>query len=94
MSKRFAIEVLDVNEPPVSISLSSAVIHENASLQSIVGTLSAEDRDAVQRLTFSLDDSADGKFALENKSSCFNSTSGGTRCQTLLKVIFCCFINF
>ena len=71
----------------MSITLGVAVVQENASLRSIVGTLSAIDRDAVQRLTFMLDDNAGGKFALKNKSSCFNSTGGGTHCQTHLQVI-------
>ena len=86
ISKRFAIEVLNVNEPPVSIMLSTAVVQENSSRGTSVGTLIAVDKDAVQTLTFNMDDSTGGKFALDKNQTCTNSTSGGTWCQTRLLV--------
>ena len=65
MTKNFSIIVLDVNEPPVSITLSWKSVPENSKPGTRVGTLSATDSDAVQILTFKLDDDAAGKFSLE-----------------------------
>lgn len=85
MTKNFSIIVLDVNEPPVSITLSSKSVPENSKPKTRVGTLSATDSDAVQKLTFKLDDDAAGKFSLEANTSCQN-TSTKTRCSTGLSV--------
>ena len=85
MTKNFSIIVLDVNEPPVSITLSSQSVPENSKSGTRVGTLSATDSDAVQILTFKLDDDAAGKFSLEANTSCQN-TSIGTDCTTGLLV--------
>lgn len=85
MTKNFSIIVLDVNEPPVSITLSWKSVPENSKPGTRVGTLSATDSDAVQILTFKLDDDAAGKFSLEANTSCQNKSTG-TRCSTGLLV--------
>ena len=66
MEKSFVIEVLDVNEPPVSIhftdqdgqlsfSQDHAHVNENSTIGTIVGSLKATDKDASQNLAFNLD---------------------------------------
>ena len=86
MTKLFAISVLDVNEAPVSIVLSSSNVKENSKPGTLVGTLIATDTDAVQNLTFKLDDDAGGKFSLQSNSSCQSISPNGTRCTTELLV--------
>lgn len=86
MTKKFSISVLDVNEAPVSIVLSSSDVNENSKLGTLVGTLMAIDTDAVQNLTFNLDDDAGRKFSLQSNSSCQSISPNGTRCTTELLV--------
>ena len=86
MTKKFSITVLDVNEAPVSIVLSQKSVQENSKPGTRVGILSATDSDAVQKLTFKLDDDAGGKFILQANTSCQSLNSTGTRCTTGLLV--------
>ncbi|XP_068740239.1 protocadherin Fat 4-like [Montipora capricornis] len=85
MNKNISISVVDVNEAPVSIALSSESVPENLKLGTSVSTITATDFDAVQNLTFSLDDDAAGKFAVKSKASC-QTLAKGTRCVTALLV--------
>lgn len=86
MTKNFSIVVLDVNEAPVSIVLDQQSVQENSIPGTRVGTLTATDTDAVQNLTFKLDDDAGGKFSLQPNTSCQNLPSTGTRCTIDLVV--------
>ena len=86
MTKNFSIVVVDVNEAPVSIVLDQQRVQENSKPGTRVGTLTATDTDAVQNLTFKLDDDAVGKFSLQPNTSCQNLASTGTRCTTDLVV--------
>lgn len=86
MTKNFSIVVLDVNEAPVSIVLDPKSVQENSKTGTRVGTLTATDKDAVQNLTFKLDDDAGGKFSLQSNTSCQHLASSGTRCITELLV--------
>ena len=86
MTKNFSITVVDVNEAPVSIVLSQKSVPENSKPGTRVGILSATDSDAVQNLTFRLDDDAAGKFSLQPNSSCQSLSPIGTRCTTGLLV--------
>src|SRR5581483_11844743 len=52
--KAFTITVLDVNEPPTSITLSPATVQENLPPGTTVGSLSATDPDAGASATFTL----------------------------------------
>jgi hypothetical protein len=81
MEKVFTIEVLDVNEAPVRIQITStgaqmsfpvnnARVKENSPLNTVIGTLIALDYDSNQNLTFRLDDDANGKFVLDSTSKC------------------------
>ena len=95
------IMIEDVNESPTMIELVStngqlkfpknaARVNENSPAGTIVGTLTAYDQDAVESLTFSLDNDADGAFAVESSTSCSNASVNGTSphtvCSALLKV--------
>lgn len=86
MTKNFSIVVLDVNEAPVSIVLDPKTVQENSKPGTVVGTLSATDTDAVQNLTFKLDDDSAGKFTLQPNTSCQTPSSSGTQCTTDLLV--------
>ena len=62
----FYLSVLDVNDPPLGVSLSPTGIAEDRPLHSVVGTLTAVgDQDQNERQTFTLVDDADGAFAIE-----------------------------
>lgn len=86
MTRNFSIIVLDVNEAPVSIELTRNSVLENSRLGAVVGILSAKDKDAVQSLTFKLDDDSSGKFSLPSNVTCLNSSLSGTLCTTNLSV--------
>ena len=96
MEKSFTIEVLDVNEAPISINITcqggqlsfpdgNAQIRENSASGTKIGTLEAFDYDAGQTLTFYLDDDAGGKFKLASRANCqsiTNITGVNTKCTT------------
>lgn len=100
MEKSFTVEVLNVNEAPVSINITSAggqltfpdghaQIRENSANGTKIGTLEALDYDRVQLLTFKLDDDAGGKFKLGRSPSCQNITNIpgiNTKCITDLQL--------
>ena len=86
MTKRFSIVVLNVNEAPVAISLSSKQVKENSKAGTVVGTVTATDTDAVQTLAFTLDDDGNGKFSLQGSPSCQANPQNGTTCTDTLLV--------
>ena len=100
MEKSFTIEVLDVNEAPININITSqggllsfpdghAQIRENSASGTKIGTLEAFDYDAVQNLTFNLDDDASGEFKLASRANCQSITNipgVNTKCTTDLLV--------
>ena len=98
MEKSFTIEVLDVNEAPSRMNITSqgsqlsfqdghAQIRENSAPGTKIGTLEAFDYDAGQNLTFNLDDDAGGKFKLGSRTNCWSITNipgVNTKCTTNL----------
>lgn len=54
VEKQFSINVLDTNEPPTDIDLSSNTVPENAGANAIVGNLSTIDPDAANSHVYSL----------------------------------------
>ena len=96
MEKSFAIEVLDVNEAPSRINITSqggqlsfpdgnAQIRENSASGTKIGTLEAFDYDALQTLIFNIDDDAGGKFKLGSRANCQSITNipeVNTKCTT------------
>ena len=67
--KSFVITVLDVNEAPTNIALSSTSIAENAGANAVVGTLSTTDVDAGETFTYTLvsgdGDADNGAFSID-----------------------------
>lgn len=97
IAKDFIIIIEDVNESPTKIDFVSkggqlsfpknaARINENSPAGTVVGTLIAHDEDAVERLSFSLDDDAKGAFMVDSSSSCSNTTVNGSSLQTVCSV--------
>lgn len=101
ISKDFYILIEDVNESPTHIELTSnggqsifpknaAIVKENSPAGAVIGTLTAYDEDAVEGLTFSLDNDGSGAFSVDGTVSCSNTSANGTTpstvCSTLLKV--------
>ena len=101
MEKDFTIEVLDVNEAPVHVNMTSQGgqlafpkgaprVNENSPRGStVVGTVEALDQDAVQTLAFKLDDDAGGRFALGSSPVCQRVTNLPgikTKCTAVLQV--------
>jgi Ca2+-binding RTX toxin-like protein len=64
LHKSFAIRVIDVAEPPSSLTLSGGVVAENAAAGAVVGTLIGVDADHGDKLSYALTDNAGGAFAL------------------------------
>jgi len=100
MEKSFTIEVMNVNEAPISINITSqggqltfpdghAQIRENSATGTVIGKLQALDQDAVQTLVFRLDDDAGGAFTLGSSAGCQTITNipgVNTRCTIDLKL--------
>ena len=70
----------------MSFPKNAARINENSPVGTVVGTLIAHDEDAVERLSFSLDDDAKGAFMVDSSSSCSNTTVNGSSLQTVCSV--------
>ena len=83
MNRIFVIEVLNVNEPPVTIILKNNVlkVNENSAIGTVVGVLEAHDEDAGQSLTISLDDDAGGRFKAGKSVTCSSTKSISVRWQ-------------
>ena len=71
----FNISVNDVNDQPRGLQLSNYKVSENASINTIVGNLSATDEDAGQKLSFSLVDDDNGRFGLDNNGGIYKAKS-------------------
>lgn len=63
--KAFTIAVTNANEAPTAIALSATAVLEGAPNGSVVGLLSRTDPDAGDTGTYSLDDSAGGRFGVQ-----------------------------
>ncbi len=62
--KIFTINLIDINEAPTELTLSSNSVVENATNGTIVGTISGTDLDTGDSLTYALTDAAGGRFAI------------------------------
>ena len=63
-----SLQVIDVNDPPTSISLLSERIYENATAGTVVGVMQAQDEDANQSHYFQLI-SSQGMFRITGYST-------------------------
>ena len=99
MEKSFTVEVLDVNEAPIGINITSqggqlpfaqghAQVKENSPRDTVIGTVVAFDSDSVQSLTFRLDDDARGRFMLGSSvsSQTINIPGIKTKCSMSLRL--------
>ncbi|MBP1807042.1 N,N-dimethylformamidase beta subunit family domain-containing protein [Rubellimicrobium aerolatum] len=64
VTRATTVTVTNVNEAPTALALSAATVAENAAAGQVVGTLAGTDPDAGAALTYSLVDSAGGRFAI------------------------------
>ena len=63
-TEQFTITVADVNEAPTNVTLGPKTVKENSAGGTLVGTLGAKDPDAGSTQTYSLVDSAGGRFQI------------------------------
>ncbi len=64
----FTINLTNVNEAPTDLTLSANSVAENATTGTVVGTVSGTDPDASDTTTYSLTDTAGGRFAINSAS--------------------------
>ena len=62
----FTINLTNVNETPTDLSLSAHTVAENAANGTVVGTVSGTDPDSGDTKTYSLTDSAGGRFTIDS----------------------------
>ena len=89
-TKTFRILVIDVNEPPVNITINpiQPAIFENAQIGSSVCTIEAYDSDFVNYLNLTLDIDSGGLFAVSKNQTCYNQNGNAakTKCTADLLV--------
>ncbi|MBS0152902.1 MAG: cadherin domain-containing protein, partial [Nitrospira sp.] len=64
----FTINLTNVNEAPTDLSLSANTVTENAMTGTVVGTVTGTDPDAGDTKTYSLIDTAGGRFAIDSST--------------------------
>ena len=86
----FTIVVVDVNEPPVNITINpeQPIIVENASVGTSVCTIEAYDSDFITSLNLTLDIDAGGLFKVNDSQICQRTNVNGakTKCTAALLV--------
>jgi VCBS repeat-containing protein len=70
------INVTPVNDAPTDLSLSANTVAENAANGTVVGTVSGTDPDAGDSMTYSLTDSAGGRFAIDSSTGVITVANG------------------
>ena len=63
--QNFTINITDINEAPTALALDNTAVAENATNGSAVGTVTGSDPDAGETLTYTLTDTAGGRFAID-----------------------------
>jgi len=72
----FAINLTNVNEAPTSITLSGDTVVENAANGIVVGTVNAVDPDSGDTKTYTLTNSAGGRFAINSSTGVLTVANG------------------
>ncbi|MGE0468789.1 MAG: cadherin domain-containing protein [Nitrospira sp.] len=72
----FTINLTNVNETPTDLSLSANTVAENAANGTVVGTLSGTDPDSGDTKTYSLTDTAGGRFAINSSTGVITVSDG------------------
>ena len=67
-TETFTIALTNVNEGPSDLSLSASTVAENATTGTVVGTVSGTDPDADDTKSYSLTDTAGGRFAINSET--------------------------
>ncbi|XP_028399271.1 protocadherin Fat 4-like [Dendronephthya gigantea] len=98
LTRNFIIEVLNVNEAPVTVNFTgpqTPEVFENTTTGKIVGTLLALDTDANQDLKFSLDDDSQGEFSLESLGAiCQSSAKDQNKTKCTVKLLLSKPLNY
>ncbi|WHZ26464.1 MAG: hypothetical protein OJF51_001259 [Nitrospira sp.] len=74
--KTFTITLTDVNEAPTSLSLSGTTVAENAANGTVVGTITGTDPDSGDTQSYSLTDTAGGRFAIDRATGVLTVANG------------------
>ncbi|XP_065840080.1 protocadherin Fat 4-like isoform X2 [Oscarella lobularis] len=72
----------NVNDRPRNLRLSGRTLQENATIGTVVGTLTASDEDFVQSLTYSLTNNAGGRFSISSGNKVVLATRSGIDYET------------
>ena len=75
-TETFTINLSNVNEGPTDLSLSANTVTENATTGTVVGTVSGTDPDSGDTKTYSLTDTADGRFAIDSSTGQLTVANG------------------
>ncbi len=75
-TETFSIALTNVNEGPTDLSLSANSVAENATTGTVVGTISGTDVDAGDTKTYSLTDTAGGRFAINTSTGVITVADG------------------
>ncbi|MFZ3015233.1 MAG: cadherin domain-containing protein [Nitrospira sp.] len=75
-TEQFTINLTNVNEGPTDLSLSANSVAENASTGTVVGTVTGTDPDAGDTKTYSLTDTAGGRFAINASTGVITVADG------------------
>ncbi len=75
-TESFTINLTNVNEGPTDLALSANTVAENASTGTVVGTVSGTDPDASDTKTYSLTDTAGGRFAINASTGVITVADG------------------
>ena len=75
--KTFAISLTNVNEAPTNATLTNSTVAENAANGTAVGTVAGVDPDAGATFSYSLTDSAGGRFAINSSTGAVTVANGG-----------------
>ena len=74
--KTFTIGVTNVNEGPTDITLTGSTVAENAATGTVVGTAAGVDPDASDTKSYSLTDTAGGRFAIDASTGVITVADG------------------
>ena len=75
-SQVISVRVTNINEAPTDLSLSANRVTEHAVDGTVVGTVTSRDPDARDRTTYSLTDSAGGRFAIHRSTGVMTVADG------------------
>jgi Ca2+-binding RTX toxin-like protein len=67
-TQALTVAVYNANNAPTGVSLTKAIVPENSSLGTVIGTLTAVDPDQTDGFTYTIVDDPDGKFAIDSNT--------------------------